>query len=85
VTGWDVMKGWFFCVALLVSGAAHGSLPRHAGNLLTIQETLQGQAPRTETRRYDRFDRLEHAQNVYGKTVDYTYDAVGNRTTLRDG
>jgi RHS repeat-associated protein len=54
------------------------------GNLLTIQETLQGQAPRTETRRYDRFDRLEHAQNVYGKTVDYTYDAVGNRTTLRD-
>jgi YD repeat-containing protein len=52
--------------------------------VLTIQETLQGQAPRTETRTYDRFDRLEHAQNVYGKTVDYTYDAVGNRTTLLD-
>lgn len=54
------------------------------GNLVTLTEQVQGGAPRNETRRYDRFDRLERVADVLGRSVDTGYDEVGNRTSLTD-
>ncbi|MBO9664191.1 RHS repeat-associated core domain-containing protein [Dokdonella sp.] len=54
------------------------------GNQVTLTEQVQGGAPRSETRRYDRFDRLERVADVLGRSVDTGYDEVGNRTSLID-
>ncbi len=52
-------------------------------NPLTISETRASGA-RTTTNRYDSFDRLIETTDGFGKTLGYTYDANGNRTSLSD-
>jgi RHS repeat-associated protein len=52
-------------------------------NVVSVEETIGGDT-RTESRRYDAFDRVEHVADVNGRTVNYRYDAVGNRTHLVD-
>ncbi|MDC8013741.1 RHS repeat-associated core domain-containing protein [Tahibacter soli] len=52
-------------------------------NVTSVAETIGGDT-RTETRRYDAFDRVERVVDAYGRSVDYRYDAVGNRTHLVD-
>lgn len=54
-------------------------------NPLSISENYNGASgTRTTTNRYDNFDRLIETTDGFGKTLDYTYDANGNRTSLSD-
>ena len=53
-------------------------------NLTTVRETVAAAGTRSETRRYDDFDRLESVTDHHGKTLGYGYDVVGNRTELTD-
>ncbi|MCU7804214.1 MAG: hypothetical protein KZQ96_13535 [Candidatus Thiodiazotropha sp. (ex Lucinoma borealis)] len=52
-------------------------------NPLTLSET-HASGTRTTTNRYDSFDRLIETTDGFGKTLGYTYDANGNRTSLSD-
>ncbi|MDC8013721.1 RHS repeat-associated core domain-containing protein [Tahibacter soli] len=75
------------------AGAATGEVGKTSrgydgnGNIVAVTEEFVGGAARTQTRRYDDFERLEHIVDVHGGTLGYRYDAVGNRTHLvdRDG
>ncbi|MBL0164400.1 MAG: glycohydrolase toxin TNT-related protein [Xanthomonadales bacterium] len=63
--------------------ATHWSFDGNA-NLTSAVETVQGAGTRSETRRYDPFDRIEGVTDQNGKTLGYGYDPVGNRTSLTD-
>ena len=53
------------------------------GNVRSIAE-VDASGTRTETRRYDNFDRLSQVIDSDNRQLDYRYDDVGNRTHLID-
>jgi RHS repeat-associated protein len=53
-------------------------------NLLTTTETLADGGTLVATQTWDTFDRLSSGTNRYGETLVYSYDANGNRQSLRD-
>ena len=54
-------------------------------NLTQITETYSGATgTRTTTQRFDNFDRLYEKTDPQGETIRYTYDANGNRKTVKD-
>ena len=50
-------------------------------NRETETRKINGQLSRQLSYRYDELERLTHADYGGGSSMDYTYDAVGNRTT----
>lgn len=53
-------------------------------NLESITEQHRGQSERVTLNRFDAFDRLEVVIDGQGKELRYSFDANGNRTSVRD-
>ncbi|MGH3858088.1 RHS repeat-associated core domain-containing protein, partial [Actinokineospora sp.] len=73
----------------VVAGAAEVSRIATAydgnDNVVRVEESFSGPTgTRTESRAYDRFDRLQTATDRFGKVTTYSYDNNGNRTSLKD-
>lgn len=53
-------------------------------NLTSVVETFNGGRTRTTLNNYDSFDRVVSTTNGDNKTIQYTFDANGNRTSVTD-